>query len=59
MSLGDLNYDSLQEEFCVWYFRVNRKFPDRSTIYSKRSLIKYIWSLKRTYINLTNKGELK
>ena len=55
MSLGDLNYDALLEEFCVWYFRVNRKFPNRSTMYSRKSLIRFIWKLKRTHSLLSQK----
>ena len=66
MSLGHLNYDALLEEFCVWYFRVNRKLPNRSTMYSRKSLIRFIWKLKRTHsVNcknehyVVNKGEVK
>ena len=48
MSLGKLNYDSLNEEFCYWYHKVNNKFPDRATKFSKLNLIKKIWQLKRS-----------
>lgn len=48
MSLGKLNYDSLNEEFCYWYYKVNSKFPDRATKFSKLNLIKKIWQLKRS-----------
>lgn len=49
MSLGHLNYDALLEEFCVWYFRVNHKLPNKSTVFSKKSLIRYIWALRREH----------
>lgn len=49
MSLSKLNYDSLQEEFCYWYFKVNKKFPDKDTVFSKAKYIKLIWALRRSY----------
>jgi hypothetical protein len=48
MSLGKLNYDSLQEEFCILYHQLYGKLPDKSTRFSKPNLIKKIWSLKRS-----------
>ena len=50
MSLSKLNYDALNEEFCVWYYKVNKKFPDKHTLFSKAKLIKLIWALRRSYI---------
>lgn len=49
MSLGKLNYDTLNEEFCYWYYKVNNKFPSRDTKFSKLNLIKKIWQLKRSH----------
>jgi hypothetical protein len=47
MSLGKLNYESLNEEFCYWYHKVNGKFPSKSTNFSKLNLVVQIHKLKR------------
>jgi hypothetical protein len=49
MNLSKLNYITLNEEFCFWYFKVYNKFPDKSTKFSKAKLIKHIWYLKRSH----------
>jgi len=49
MSISKLNYDTLNEEFCFWYFKVYEKFPNRKAEFSKPNLVKTIWSLKRSY----------
>ena len=48
MSLGKLNYSSLLEEFCVEYFRVYKKLPPKSTVFTKENLIRKIHFLRRT-----------
>lgn len=48
MSLSKLNYPSLEEEFCYWYHKVNNKFPNKDTRFSKINLIKKIHQLKRS-----------
>jgi hypothetical protein len=47
MSLGKLNYQSLNEEFCYWYYKVYGRFPNKSTAFSKENLISKIHQLKR------------
>lgn len=48
MSLGKLNYESLNEEFCYWYHKVNGKFPSKTTRFSKVNLVLQIHKLKRS-----------
>jgi hypothetical protein len=48
MSLGKLNYDSLNEEFCYWYHKINGKFPSSKTKFSKLNLVVQIQRLKRS-----------
>jgi hypothetical protein len=49
MSYGKLNYESLNEEFCYWYSKVNQKFPSKNTKLSKHNLLIHIHQLKRQY----------
>jgi hypothetical protein len=48
MSLGKLNYEALEEEFCYWYHKVNGKFPSNKTKFSKLNLVVQIHRLKRS-----------
>jgi hypothetical protein len=49
MSYGKLNYEALQEEFCVEYFTLYGKYPAKSAVFSKENLIKQIHKLKRSH----------
>lgn len=49
MSYGKLNYQALEEEFCYWYSKVNLRFPNKDTRFSKVSLVRHIHKLKREY----------
>lgn len=49
MSLTTLNYESLNEEFVVWYYKTYGKLPKSSTQYSRSSLIKIITSMRSEF----------
>jgi hypothetical protein len=49
MNLNKMNYNTLNEEFCFWYFKVYNKFPDKRVKLTKHGLVKQIWSLKRSH----------
>lgn len=60
MSYGKLNYQSLEEEFCYWYNKVNLRFPNKESKFSKVNLVRFIHKLKREYRrNQPNKGAIK
>jgi hypothetical protein len=59
MSYGKLNYESLQEEFCYWYNKVNLKFPNKDTQYSKVNLVRHIHKLKREYSKINRSQSIK
>ena len=60
MSYGKLNYQSLEEEFCYWYNKVNLRFPNKDTRFSKVNLVINIHKLKREYRRIqTLKGAVK
>jgi hypothetical protein len=53
MSIGKLNYESLNEEFCHWYYKYHKVFPNKSMHYEKEDLINKIHLLKRGIHNET------
>lgn len=59
MSFGKLNRPALDETFCYWYYKVYRKFPDRSCVYTRANTIKLIWTLKRKYARIARQEEVE
>jgi len=59
MSLGKLNKSTLDETFCYWYYKVYKKFPHKSCVYTRANTIKLIWSLKRKYARIAKQEEVE
>jgi hypothetical protein len=59
MSLGKHNREALDELFCYWYYKVYKRFPHKSAIYTKANLIKFIWILKRKYNRVVRQEEVE
>lgn len=59
MSYGKLNYQSLEEEFCYWYSKVNLKYPSKDTKFTKVNLVKHIYKLKREHRKIVRSQSIK
>jgi hypothetical protein len=59
MSLGKHNREALDELFCYWYFKVYKRFPHKSAIYSNANLIKLIHVLRRKYNRIVRQEEVE